>query len=184
MMPMLVVLVFVNAATYAEPTPLGRNELRQPPTIWTLPHREYPTTTILTLKDPPGLRRLEFLRAHDGDTVAVRIPNVIPDLAERSIRLKGIDAAEINSRNPCEKAMAMRARDVLAEMMRGACKIDLVPEGEDKYGRLLGVLTADGQDVSKALLERKLVVPYDGVGARPATDWCKLQEGGSDGKNG
>jgi micrococcal nuclease len=111
-----------------------------------------------------------LLRVVDGDTIEV-LARIWPDhYVETLVRLAGIDAPELHGRCPEEIAGAERARARLAVLLAGR-RLQLVDVRYGKYaGRVVArVLTDDGRDVAKALLDEKLVRAYDG--GRRST-WC------------
>ncbi len=111
---------------------------------------------------------------YDGDTVHVvfRIPNLNDQAYKWVIRLTGIDTPEMKSKNPVEKAAAVRARDFLrGEILH---KIVVVECGEfDKYGRLLGNIYINDVCMNVKMIELGHAKAYDG-GTK--TVWCDLAE--------
>lgn len=106
----------------------------------------------------------------DGDTFLAEA-HVWPGHSVRvNIRVRGIDAPEMKSRCEGERAAALHARAVLAELIgRGAISISNIG-GAKYYGRVLAdVATGDGAAVSDIMLERNLVRPYRGGKRR---SWC------------
>jgi micrococcal nuclease len=103
------------------------------------------------------------VNVYDGDTVHVvfRIPNLNDQAYKWVIRLTGIDTPEMKSKNPVEKAAAVRARDYL----RGEIldKIVVVECGEfDKYGRLLGNIYINDVCLNTRMIELGHAKVYDG----------------------
>jgi endonuclease YncB( thermonuclease family) len=97
--------------------------------------------------------------------------NVNPFFSPILVRINGIDAPEIRSRDACEKARAIEAREFLKGILDKAARIDLVNVKKDKYFRLLADVQADGVDVGTEILQKKLARPYHGE-AKTAFDWC------------
>lgn len=89
--------------------------------------------TFSSVADP--LKGL-VIAVHDGDTLTLKVLN-----AEKKIRLAGIDAPELNqpfgidSRNALREAVLNR--EVRVEISK-----------TDKFGRTLGLVTLDGQDIN------------------------------------
>lgn len=107
---------------------------------------------------------------YDGDTCTVTLndPFLPPVLGDHvPVRLAGIDTPEIKGHCAAERAMAIRARDFLTARLAAAARVDLVQPARDKYFRLNGRLTADGQDLSQALIGAQLARPYDGGTKQP-----------------
>jgi endonuclease YncB( thermonuclease family) len=58
------------------------------------------------------LRGVEYIRAVDGDTVEVNIRGMHPVFGKNlKIRVADIDAAEMRTSDPCEKRMAILAKE-------------------------------------------------------------------------
>ncbi len=118
----------------------------------------------------------DVLRILDGDTFEARV-HVWPGLdITTKVRLRGIDAPELKSRCPQERAKAEAARNALAAMLaEGGVEIGRV--GLDKFG---GRVDADAStkstpDISAALLRAGLARAYDG-GRRAG--WCGAEARG------
>lgn len=58
---------------------------------------------------------VRFISAHDGDTFKVELPDAPLLFQVIPVRVRGIDAAEISSKDKCEQAAATRQRDALSE---------------------------------------------------------------------
>ena len=118
-----------------------------------------------------GPVRAHLLRVVDGDTIEV-LARIWPDhYVETLVRLADIDAPELRGRCAEEIALAERAKARLAALL--GARLQLVDVHYGKYaGRVVArVLTEDGRDVAKVLLNEKLVRSYDG-GRR--TPWRRL----------
>jgi len=111
------------------------------------------------------------LNVHDGDTFKANLNNVSPFFSQILVRVRGIDTPEIYSKNPCEKAKAIEAKELLVKILDKAVRVDLVNVGKDKYFRLLADVQADGVDVATEILKQKLARPYYGE-AKTAFNWC------------
>jgi micrococcal nuclease len=107
------------------------------------------------------------LRVIDGDTIEAEAA-VWPGHSVRvSIRIRGIDAPEMRSGCDTEKAAALIAREVLADLL-SAGAVEVRNVGPDKYfGRVVADVTSpDGGDVGSTLVARAVAREYGG-GARP-----------------
>ena len=74
-----------------------------------------------------------------------------------------------------EKNLAYEARDLVRGLLNNAQTITLTiddnpKEVRGKYFRIVGRLVADGVDISDLLIERHLVVLYDG--GTKGKNWC------------
>ena len=109
-------------------------------------------------------------RVIDGDTLAVRVPVWIGQELTVLVRVRGIDAPERKSRCATERALAKRARAYMATMVAGGpVRLSQISGGK-YFGRVLAdVTTAEGDDVARRLLSRKLARPYRG---KARTGWC------------
>lgn len=106
----------------------------------------------------------------DGDTFLADA-HIWPGQSIRiNIRIRGIDAPEINRRCRGERVAAHRARDALSGMI-GEATVSISNIGGAKYyGRVLAdVETETGEAIGPILLDRQLVRPYYG-GKRGS--WC------------
>jgi endonuclease YncB( thermonuclease family) len=130
---------------------------------------------LLLTAAPAGAREIvagpvqaTISRVIDGDTF-VADAHVWPGETVRvSIRIRGIDAPELHSRCPMERAAAEKARDALVDLL-GAEPVLISNIGGGKYyGRVLAdVTTAAGDEIGPALLREALVRPYHGGHRRP-----------------
>jgi endonuclease YncB( thermonuclease family) len=88
---------------------------------------------------------------YDGDSVR---------LADgRSVRLVGINTPELGRDGEPDAPLARRAREALIDLLgtERTVGLEIAPEGTDRYDRVLAhVHTADGRNVTAALLERGL----------------------------
>lgn len=121
----------------------------------------------------PAADRWLVLRApiaYDGDTIYVTAANVAPELAEMSVRIRGIDTPEIRGDCPAEKAMALEARDYVRNLLSNGYPVEFTGLAWDKYGgRILATVDVNGHDLGSMLIAEGLARPYDG-GKRQS--WC------------
>lgn len=118
----------------------------------------------------PPIENATYIRCYDGDTCTFTIPGW-PDLAgkEIGVRIRGLDTPEIRGKCEQEKALAIRARDRLRELLRAASAIVLSEPERGKYFRIVATVLADGMDVAEVLIAEGLARRYDG-GHREG--WC------------
>lgn len=137
-----VLVLFVRAET----SHAGRNEIVRGPV----------EATVLSVTDGDTL--FAEARIWPGHTVRVHL------------RVRGIDAPEMKSRCPSERAAALAARAALKRLIAGM-PIEIFNIGGGKYyGRVLAdVRTRDGAEVAGVMLSHALVRPYSG-GKR--LSWC------------
>ena len=119
-----------------------------------------------------GFSCVEYVRNHDGDTFTINIAGTHPLFGrEITVRVKGIDAPEMDAQGHCEKSAARRAKEFTENFLKRASRIDLQNVGRDKYFRILADVTVDGESLADGLLRANLAVEYDGR-RRPRVDWC------------
>jgi len=124
------------------------------------------------------------IKCYDGDTIKCVFG--IEDMFHGkqflwSCRLSGIDTPELRGSGPREKAWAVAARDVVRDMILDK-EIKLEILGEDKYGRLLTIPymideTGKHINVCEVLIEKRLAVPYQGVGSKQEWETSTPPEG-------
>ncbi len=158
--PVLAAACFVlglTAGALVAPIDAGRTGEAVPPV-------DAPSTALR------GGHPAEVVRVLDGDTFEARV-RIWPGMEITTrVRLRGIDAPEMNARCEIERAKAETARNALADLLReGAVGVSRI--GQDKYGGRVDadVSTARTGDVARAMLERGYVRRYAG-GRREG--WC------------
>lgn len=115
---------------------------------------------------------VSVVKVYDADTIFVDIPGQHPLFGKRiGVRINGIDAPELRSRNRCEKTRAQEARNLLDQWVRQAGRVDIVNVQRDKYFRILGTVLLDGQSIAPALMSQGLAYLYTG-GKKRQIDWC------------
>lgn len=122
--------------------------------------------------DSQTFRCVEFVKNYDADTITVKIPNVHPLIGDRvSVRVAGIDSAEMKSKNSCEYKSARAARKLVESQLKQAKRIDLKNVKRDKYFRILADVYADGILVKDLLIKNGFAVEYSGK-TKSSVDWC------------
>jgi endonuclease YncB( thermonuclease family) len=113
-----------------------------------------------------------LLSTYDGDTFKVKLDDKLPAIFKTmSVRVRGINAPEITSKEPCEKAIAIAAKKVLETTLSNAKCINLLDVKPDKYFRLLATVQADGVDVRYLMISKHMAVKYDG--GKRTSSTCK-----------
>lgn len=103
----------------------------------------------------------KVVKVYDGDTCTCVFDTLGSGLYRHQIRLTGVDTAELKSKDPDVKALALRTRDFVADLILNKI-VKLQCEGSDKYGRILGVIHIGETCINTLLIEKKLALPYDG----------------------
>lgn len=118
----------------------------------------------------PGPVPATLIRVVDGDTIRIEALVWIDLRVEVLVRLRGIDAPELNGQCPEERAQAVAATEALAAIAADG-PFKLIEIDDDKYfGRVVAdVVTASGVSLADWMLTSGLVRPYDGGARLP---WC------------
>jgi len=112
---------------------------------------------ILFPKVTSSADQFKVVRVSDGDTI-----NAESDENKIKVRLVGIDAPETKKgkRNPGQP-YSQRAKSFLASMVLNK-KVVIKDYGEDRYGRILGVVYLDNTDVNLEMIKAGLAEVYRG----------------------
>ena len=101
----------------------------------------------------------------DGDTIDVIIDMGFDILFKSRVRLFGIDTPESRTRDKEEKKFGLMSKKYLQDRLKKAKKITIkTHKGEEtgKFGRILGEILCDGDNVNLAMCEAGHAVPYYG----------------------
>ena len=103
---------------------------------------------------------LKCSRVTDGDTIQVRDGRV-----QKTIRLVGIDAPEVShkKREPSQP-FAQAATKYLAGLVLNKT-VEIKEHGQDRYGRVLGVVLLDGKNVNLEMVKAGYAEVYRGAPA-------------------
>jgi len=114
----------------------------------------------------------KVIKVYDGDTITIasKLPNTENPIYRFSVRLNGIDSAEIKGKTANEKRLAFEARDRLHELIFGNM-IHLKNISTEKYGRILADVYLDDLHVNQWMLDNGLAVPYDGGTKQRHVEW-------------
>jgi len=116
-----------------------------------------------TLQFIPPIDSGQVIKVYDGDTftLAGHLPYDGSPLYRFSVRLNGIDCAEIKGKTEEEKVSALKARDQLSALILGKT-VTLKNVKNEKYGRLLADVYVGELHVNQYMLDNGLAVAYDG----------------------
>jgi micrococcal nuclease len=122
----------------------------------------------------PQITKGEVVKVYDGDTITIvaKLPYMTSDYYRFSVRLLGIDCAEIKGKTIKEKETAKKARDALSNKILNR-KITLRDVSTEKYGRLLANIYLDGECINDWMLTNGYAVVYDGGKKERPVDWDK-----------
>lgn len=114
----------------------------------------------------------KVIKVYDGDTItiAAKIPNSNLPLYRFSVRLAGIDSAEIKGHTEAEKKAAVVARDALHGLIYGKI-ITLENVSIEKYGRVLADIYLENLHINQWMLNNNYAVPYDGGKKERPEEW-------------
>lgn len=107
-------------------------------------------------------------RILDGDTIEAELDLGFNITLTQNIRLVDIDSPEIHTLNEDHKKYGIRAKEKLNEYLsygNGSIIVStLKPDSSDKYGRILGTVYKEGQNLtaSEYMLANNYAWYYDG----------------------
>ena len=100
-------------------------------------------------------------RVVDGDTIDARVDLGFSVWIECRVRLQGIDAPETRTKNLEEKQAGFKTKAFLQEVMDDCDnKFVLKSHGVGKYGRCLGTIYVEGENINERLLVEGLAEEY------------------------
>ena len=102
-------------------------------------------------KDPYVYRIKSITKVVDGDTVDADIDLGFDISLTKRIRLAGIDTPESRTKDQYEKKLGLQAKDWLKNRLEFAKDIIIkteLPDSTEKYGRIIGHLYVNGEEVS------------------------------------
>ena len=125
-----------------------------------------------TIPFVPPVYSGKVIKVYDGDTItiATRLPFPNSPVYRFSVRLLGIDSAEIKGKTFEEKACAVAARDALSAKIFGKMVV-LKNVSTEKYGRILADVYLDNLHLNQWMLDQKLAVEYDGGTKHKPAEW-------------
>jgi|TARA_E500000178_G_C17019023_1_gene754510 micrococcal nuclease len=104
-------------------------------------------------------------RIVDGDTIDVTLDLGFSVSYSSRVRLYGIDTPESRTRNKDEKARGKLASAFLSKAIEIADQVVIRTELKDsrgKFGRVLGTVVCDGEDINQGMVEGGFAVKYYG----------------------
>lgn len=110
----------------------------------------------------------QVVEVYDGDTFKIDLEGLAPIFGEKlSIRVKGIDTPEMRGTSEEVKALAVQARALTEDTLKGAQRIELRNPERGKYFRIVAEVWVDGKTLAAMLKDKGLAKDYDGEGERP-----------------
>ncbi|WP_432633364.1 thermonuclease family protein [Brachyspira sp.] len=108
------------------------------------------------------LTNVQVIRVYDGDTFFVNIPYLHWLIGSNiSVRIRGIDTAEIRGGTAETKALAQKSKDALIKLFENRT-ITLYNLNRDKYFRILADVKADNIEVKEYMIKNGFAKEYDG----------------------
>ncbi|KZC99983.1 nuclease [Thalassospira sp. MCCC 1A02898] len=118
------------------------------------------------------LREYRGNYAYDGDTIYVAIPGLPDEIANMSVRVRGVDTPEMRGQCDSEKQLAQKARDYARQRLKSATSVQFCEPEWGRYGgRVVASVKIDGSPLDLELIENGLARPYDGKTKRQP--WCQ-----------
>jgi len=123
-------------------------------------------------KDYGDYQGAVYVSNYDGDTIKFNLPGLHPIIGNKiNIRVNGIDTPEIRGKCEQEKYSAEQAREMVADILKDAEKIDLKNMERGKYFRIAADVFADGENLADMLIESGMAVRYEG--GKKTHNWCE-----------
>lgn len=90
-----------------------------------------------------------LIRVIDGDTIYLKVDHGFRTYTDRSVRLNRIDAPEIRGK---EKVDGQKAKAFVEDVLNNCSQITLQSQKVDSFGRAIGEIWADDQNLSDLLV--------------------------------
>jgi micrococcal nuclease len=130
-------------------------------------------------KDPYVYRIKSVSRVVDGDTIDADIDIGFDISLTKRIRLAGVDTPESRTIDKAEKALGLDAKNWLKHRLEEVKDIIIrteLPDSTEKYGRIIGHLYINGEEVSlnNQMITEGYALAYDG--GTKDKDWEPLRQ--------
>ena len=120
----------------------------------------------------PHFHDITFHRCYHAHSCFVSIPYVPKIFGDVIlVRIAGIETPEILGQCEKEKKLAEKARNFVNTVLENAREIELYDLERGEHFNLTARIMANGENVSKMLLEKKFAQPASNKGGKP--NWCK-----------
>ncbi len=106
----------------------------------------------------------KVVKVVDGDTVDLEIDLGFSLTKKERCRIAGIDTPECRTRNKAEKQYGQAAKLYMTGLLKNAKELKVRTEKDGKYGRMLGWIYADDNELSlnEQMVQDGYAFPYDG----------------------
>jgi micrococcal nuclease len=133
----------------------------------------------MTQKDPYIYRIKSVGKVVDGDTIDADIDLGFDISLTKRVRLAGVDTPESRTTDVEEKKLGLDAKEWLKRRLEFAKDILIkteLPDSTEKYGRIIGNLYVNGEEVSlnNQMITEGYALSYDG--GTKDKDWNPLRE--------
>lgn len=120
----------------------------------------------------PPVTQGVVIKVYDGDTITIasRIPIADSPMYRFSVRLLGIDCAEIKGKTAAEKEIALKARMALSSKILNRT-VQLKDVSLEKYGRILANVYLDDLHLNQWMLDNEYAIAYDGGTKSRPDEW-------------
>ena len=131
---------------------------------------------VKTLKEfIPPVKKGKVVKVYDGDTITIATRIYNDPVCKFSVRVNGIDTAEMKGWLDASKKMAILARDQLTDLIYGKT-VRLENVQFEKYGRLLCELYAGDVHINRWMIENHLALEYHGDTKQSFAVWDTIYE--------
>jgi len=108
--------------------------------------------------------KCEVIKVVDGDTVDVNIDVGFSIFHKARVRMYGMDTPESRTRDLDEKARGLISKQFIVDKVANAKEIIIKTQkdGKGKFGRVLGKIFIDGENINQSMIDQSLAVEYYG----------------------
>ena len=108
--------------------------------------------------------KCEVIKVVDGDTVDVNIDVGFSIFHKARVRMYGMDTPESRTRDLDEKARGLISKQFILDKVADAKEIVIKTQkdGKGKFGRVLGKIFIDGENINQSMIDQSLAVEYYG----------------------
>ena len=108
--------------------------------------------------------KCEVIKVVDGDTVDVNIDVGFSIFHKARVRMYGMDTPESRTRDLDEKARGLISKQFIVDKVANAKEIIIKThkDGKGKFGRVLGKIFIDGENINQSMIDQSLAVEYYG----------------------
>jgi micrococcal nuclease len=134
---------------------------------------------------PNYIYKAKVTRVIDGDTVDADIDLGFNEFKRDRIRFMGIDTPESRTRNRDEKRLGLMAKARLKELIAAAPVVkgkrqiflQTSKQGKGKFGRILGTLWINDEDVCAVMIREGHAREYHGGRKNKLGSWTIVEDG-------